>query len=321
MQDKHEPRDEFVKRLEWHVTAEARRRNRPVSQPRWARWALSTSTSPLKIAAAAVALVIVSMAAGGAVVAAAYQSQSNERRDAIAASYASRLALAQQQLQIAVERLNGTKRRVAVGVTSNRELMEDQLKVTEAEVEVKTTQLQLEEIRLTGQEPLTSATAPLVKERDFVSERWLVEMLVPEKALQTEQVRRKEAELRYSVGVADSLEVETASARLTELEAVLNAFKQKLEIRKRFVNKEINATQAELRVLEAEALQRKLTVASQLEVAKKELDRVTAKVTKGIADDAELAQARLKLLSAQAGLIKAELDYQLIRKRIDGKNP
>lgn len=288
-----------------------------MSSPRWATWALK---SPMRVALSIGAIVVVSMAAGGAVVAAAYQSQSNERREVIAASYASRLALAQRQLVIAADALKTAKRRVAVGLATNAELMDEEFKVVEAEAVVRTVQLQLEEIRLTGQEPVTAVSAPLVDGRDFVSERWQAEMLVPEKALEMQRHRQRDAERRFSIGVADALEIEIASARATELGAALNGFKQRLEIRRRFVNKEIDATQADLRILEAEAFQRRATLATQHEMAQREVDRVAARVKKGLATEVELAQANLKLLSLHVDLQKAELDYTLIRMRLKGKD-
>ena len=318
MQDKHEPRDEFVKRLEWHVTAEARRRNRPVSQPRWARWA---SMSPLKMTVALAALVVVSMAAGGAVVAAAYQSQTNERRDLVASTYEQRLTLAKQRLSIATEGLNEAKRRVAVGVATNRELMEEQLKVIEAQAEVKTTQLQLEEVRLTAQDVVTSMSAPLVRDRDFVSERWQAELTVPKSALDMEKTRLQDLQRRFEIGVVDLVEVEVSRAKVGELEAALQARQRKLEIRRRFLNKEMDATQADLRGLEVEAELRQRTLRLQIDVAKGNLDRASARVQKGLASGLDEAQARLKLLSLTAEAVKNEMELTLIRTRLEGKNP
>lgn len=318
MQNKHEPRDEFVKRLEWHVTAEARRRNRPVLQPRWARW---VSMSPLRMTMAVAAIVVVSMAAGGAVVAAAYQSQVNERRDLVAAAYEQRLALAQQRLSLAVEGLNGIKRRVAVGLATNRELMEEQFKVVEAEAEVKTTQLQLEEVRLTAQDVVTTMSAPMVRGRDFVTERWQAEMAVATFALDKEKTLLEDVQRRVQIGVVDPAEVEVSRAKVGELEAALQARQRKLDIRKRFLNREFDATRADLRGLEVDAELRQRTLRLQLDLAKRETDRVAARVQKGIASGVDEMQARLKLLSLTAEAAKTEMDLALIRKRLEGKNP
>jgi len=312
MQARHEPREEFVERLEGVVIAEARRRTRPLSPSRW------IPASPMRMAVAIVAIVFVSMAIGGAVVAAAYRSQTNERRDLVASTYERRLGLAQQRLSIAVERLNGTKRRVAVGVATNRELVDDQLNVIEAEAEVMTTQLQLEEVRLTAQDALSTISAPLVRGRDFVSERWQAELTVPRYALDMEQARLRDTQRRVQIGVANPSEVEVSRVRVAELEAALQAYQRKLDIRKRFLNKEIDATQADLRGLEAEAEMRYQTLEQQVDLAKAEVERASARVKKGIADNIEVTQANVKLLVLQSELVKVELDLALIRRRLKG---
>jgi len=234
----------------------------------------------------------------------------------VASTYERRIDLATQRLAIAKDELAHTQRKVSIGVAKNVELLDSELKVTEAEVEINVLKLQLEEVRLTGQEPVTSVSAPLVQGRDFVSQRWEVELQVPQKAREIEQLRQRDAERRFAIGVTDSVDVEVASAKVSELNAVLNGLQQRLEIRKRFLGKEIDAAQAELRVLEAEAAQRQMALTPQVEMAKRAVNRVAAMVQKGLADNLELTKANLTLLGLQQQLIKADLDLALIRKRL-----
>ena len=70
----HEPNDEFVKRLEWQVGLETRRRNRLADAPKQSWW---------RSAWALAASMLISMAVGGAAVAAAYEAQASGRRDQI----------------------------------------------------------------------------------------------------------------------------------------------------------------------------------------------------------------------------------------------
>jgi len=310
MPTRHEPREGFVDELERQIVTEARRRDRPAQPFRWMSW------SPARVAAALGILVVASMAAGGAVVDAAYRSQNNERRDLVASAYERRIDLATQRLVIAKDELARTQRKVSVGVAKHTELLDSELKVIEAEVEINVLKLQLEEVRLTGQEPVTSVSAPLVQGRDFVSQRWEAELQVPQKAREIEQLRQRDAERRYAIGVTDSADVEVASAKVSELDAALSGLQGRLEIRKRFLGKEIDAAQAELRVLEAEAAQRQMALTPQVEMAKRAVNRVAAMVQKGLADNLELTKANLTLLGLQQQLIKADLDLALIRKRL-----
>src|SRR5215831_18876608 len=100
MYARHEPRDEFVERLEWQVSREMRRRNGPGGVTRWPR---------LKTVLAMVGLMIVSMSAGAAVVAAGYHAQDAERRTLLTSAFEKRLALAQQRVQLATEELQAAE--------------------------------------------------------------------------------------------------------------------------------------------------------------------------------------------------------------------
>ena len=139
---------------------------------------------------------------------------------------------------------------------------------------------------------------------------------MPQKAREVEQLRQRAAERRYAVGVTDSVDVEQASAKVSELNAALNGLQQRLEIRKRFLSKEIDAAQAELRDLEVEATRRQMALTPQVEMAKRAVNRVAAMVQKGLTDELELVKANLALLGLQQQMIKANLDLALIQKRL-----
>jgi hypothetical protein len=75
--------------------------------------------------------------------------------------------------------------------------------VNEAEAELRSIGLDLEEIRATGREPMHSLTAPLVSGRDFVAERWRVEMTAPIAALALEKTRAAAARGRVEIGIGN----------------------------------------------------------------------------------------------------------------------
>ncbi|HEX7778654.1 MAG TPA: hypothetical protein VF424_05425, partial [Vicinamibacterales bacterium] len=242
MRNQHEPRDQFVDRLADQIRLEIRRRNRLEDGPRWTRW---LAQSPIKAAAAIAALVIISMGIGGVVVAAAYQAQTNEQRNILIASYEQRAALAGKRLVIATEQLKEVEQRVAVGIEAQEGVHESRFKVLQAEAEVRSVQLQIEEVRASGREPLNAVSSPLVSGRDFVTERWRSEMSVSEAALALETERLRAAERRVAVGVGNPIDVETSKTRALELEATLKAFVARLDIRQRFLRREIDSAMAD----------------------------------------------------------------------------
>ena len=311
MRDTHEPSSEFVERLEWQIGREVRRRNRAADAPRW------TSRLRMKAAVAVLGLMLVSMGIGAAVVAAAYEAQGNERRDQLAASFELRVQLARQRLAVASEQLQATERRVSIGTENKLAVAEGRFKIAEAEAQLKSIELELEEVRITGRDPRGEMSSPLMSGRDFVSQRLRIEMSVPETAVALERARLREAEMRFQVGIADATDIEVSRVRSIEVELALEAFRRKLEIRQKFLTGGVDAVETELRVLESEAEQRKKTLAPKVELARKEMERVSARVQVGTAQRVELVATTLKQLQLQTELIKADLDLALTRRQIE----
>jgi len=311
MGDTHEPTSEFVDRLEAQIGRKVRQRNSAADAPSWAQW------SRLKAAVAVTGLMLVSMAVGAGAVVAAYEAQGNELRGQLMSSYQQRADLAKQRLALATSELASNERRFATGMARNAELMDGRLKVAQAQAEVQTVESQLEEVRATGREPRSEMSAPLVSGRDFVLERLRVAMSVPEKALEAEQTRLRETQRRFSIGVADADELDAARLRVIEVEVALSTSQQKLKIRQKFLAGGADAVETELRVLEAEAEQRRKTLEPRLEMARKEVDRVARKVQVGVAQQIELNKAQLQLLQLQMELTKADLDLALVRRQIE----
>jgi hypothetical protein len=311
MRDPHEPSDEFVERLEGQIGREVRQRNRAVTAPAW----IPRSRAMATVAVAG--LMLVSMGIGAAAVAVAYEAQGNERRDQLLAAVEQRADLARKRLALVTEEQQRTDRQVSVGAASPADALEGRIRVAEAGAHLKTIELQLEEIRLTGREPRVELSAPRVSGRDFVGDRLRVEMSVPEMAIALERARLRDTETRFNVGMTDSIGVEVARVQVLEVEVALETFRRKNDIRQKFLSGGVDAVETELRVLEAEAEQRQKTLAPKVELARREVDRVAQRVAVGTSASIELAQARLHKLQLETDLSKAELDLALVRRQID----
>jgi outer membrane protein TolC len=309
----HQPRDQFVERLAGEIRAEVRRRNRSPQVSGWTHWLVQ---SPIRAAIAIVTVVLASMAAGGFAVAAAYQAQTNEQRQILKANYANRVALAQQRVLLAAEELKMAQQRVSVGTGDQDAVLEAQFKVIEAESQLKSLSLQLAEIDVTGREPLNAVTSPLVSGRDFVVERWQVDMSVTEAALGVEKSRLQNAERRVAVGAAGAMELHASRARIRELEVALEGMQKKINIRQRFLKREIDAAMADLRVLEAEAVQRRQTLEPRLDLARQVVKDVSGKFETGSADRVELMQSQLRLLEIELDMAKVNVDLANIQRQI-----
>jgi len=304
---RHEPREPFVRRLEALIRAEVRRPGLVGWTPRLSRPAFVL---------AAVALVLVSMAIGGGAVAMAYQVQRSDLRDRLVAAYEQRVALASQRAALAAGQRTMIEQRVSIGIENQEALLDARQDVADAEAQLQSLELQLAEVRLTSREPLDAVSAPLVSGRDFVSERWRVELSVPQAAVERERRRLRAAEVRFDVGLAQADDVALAGVRLIEVETAIETIERKLAIRQAFLAGGMNAALAGLRVLEAEAEQRRTTLARRIDFGSRQMKDNEIRVEIGTLSPIDLAGERLRLQELQLAMTKAEYDLALIREQI-----
>lgn len=313
MTTNHEPRAEFIQRLEERVSAEARRRtvSGAARPPRW------MPRSPLAAAAALAAVVIASMGLGGAVVAARYQDRDNQQRELLATSIRGRVALAKEKLKVAQEKLVLAQQRVARGVENEDALKEARLVVAEGEANVKTLEIQLEEVHASGREPQDAISAPLVAGRDYVIERIQIQLGVAKGALSVEQSRLSLAQHRFSVGAANQLDLTISRIRVIELEHAVEAIERKIRIRQQFTAQQIDGPMAELRAIEVDAERRFRTLRPRLELAVGQVQDMKTRVEIGTASPLDLKEAQVRVIELETELSKAELDIMIVRKQID----
>jgi outer membrane protein TolC len=257
------------------------------------------------------------MAVGAAVVAASYQAENNERRDLLVSAYERRAELARTRLASAKEQLQSVERAVSLAVATQEALQEARFKAVEAQAQVQSVDLQLEEIRVTGREPLNEISSPRVRGRDFVGERLRIDMSIPQAALEPARTRVRRAESLLSIGLIDLMSVNAARAEAAELEISIQAFQTKLEIRREFLENKTTAAMAELRMLESDAVQKQKMIAPKVELARKQLERTKTNVQLGTSQRIDLAQATLRLQELEAEAAKAELDLLLVRRQIE----
>ncbi len=313
MRMKHQPTETFVERLESTLAAEVRQRNRRVASMWW------IPGTPGRLAAALAAIVLVSMAAGGAAVDAAYRAQNNERRALIVSLYQQRLDIAKQALTLARTELDRERRRESIGAGNRSELLDSQLAHAQAETAVRVAELQLEEVSLSGVEPVFSLSAPVIRGRDFVTPRLAAELDASREAVRVADVLFQDASRRVEIGVATPADREVKRARLVETRSAAQLLERKLHIRSLFLKGTHDATQADLLGLEAEAIERMESLRPRLDLARREVTLTESRIQKGLSGDVELAQARLKLMTMESELAKAELELALIKQKLAGK--
>jgi outer membrane protein TolC len=262
-------------------------------------------------------LVLLSMGIGAGAVAVANQIQDIERRDTLTSGLERRAELARQRLALAAAQLQAVDRQIAVGIANQEQRLERRVEVAEAEAEIKSIQLQLDEVRITGREPLGEISSPLVSGRDFVTERLRIEASVPETALELERARLRETEKRLSLGVAQALDVEASKVRTSDLEAAVEGFRRKVELRRMYLRGQIDGVETELRALEADAEQRLKALERKLALTRKQTERVRSKVQVGTGERLDLLEAELRQQVLETEVTKADLELALVRRQLE----
>jgi outer membrane protein TolC len=258
-----------------------------------------------------------SMGTGAAVVAGAYQAQNKERRAPLISEFQQRAELARQHLASITEELQRKERDVSLGVAPGIEMLEAQVNVAEAQAQLRLAELHLEEVRITGHDPLSNLSSPLVSGRDFIGEGLRIEMSVPQAALELEQIRLRDTKKRVEVGVVSPIEIEVSRLRIVEVEAAIESFRKKMDIRQSFLDRRIDGPEVELRVLEVEAEQRQKTLISKVELAREELEGARKRVQAGIAKRVHMDEAELRLQKLETDLAKVEMDLERTRHQLE----
>jgi outer membrane protein TolC len=299
-----------VSQLEDRLRAELDRPRLAPPAPGW------MPRSRLGLALATAAVVIVSMAMGGGVVAAAYEAQQNELRDMLVGTFEQQAAIAAQRLDMARRQLRVAEDRLAVGLEGQAAVGDARLKVSEAEAALRVIELDLAEVRATGREPMKTVSAPLVSGRDFVLERWQVEMSVPAAALELAKRNVQAAKTRFDVGLANAVDVEAAGTQQIELESAIQLIQEKIRIRQAFLRGGMNATVADLRVLEAETVRQRTALARRIDFARRQMDDLRIRMEIGTTNRLEVAEAEVRLQELQLALTKADYELALIRRQL-----
>jgi outer membrane protein TolC len=311
MLNQHEPDSDFVKRLERQIGDEVRLRNRSFQATGWAL------RSRARAIIGVVGLMALSMGIGAAVMAGAYQAQNRERRAPLISEFQQRAQLARQHLAAINEQLQRKEKDVSLGVAKPEEMLEVRVNAAEAQAQLRLAELHLEEVRITSHEPLSNISSPMASGRDFVGEGLQIEMSIPQAALELEQFRLRETQKRVNIGMSPPIEIEAARTQIVEIEAAIESFRKKLEVRQLFLSRKIDGPDAELHALVAEAEQRQQALTPKVKLAREELEAAKKRVQAGLRQRVHEAEAELRLQKLETDLAKAELDLALARRQLE----
>ena len=309
MHNKHEPDPQFVENLEWQLGSELRRRDRAgAAQHRGLR--------VMKIAALMVGSVVLGAAAMGA----SQQLGETWRRELLEARLEVQLQLAQQRVQTQLQALGLTREQVELGLQTDNDLIYFELKIAQAETDAKIVQLELEELQQSGREPLGELSSPLVNGRDFVSERIEARMNLARHHLMVVRSEQQRMRERADLGVMSESDVAGQRIVTIEAEQQIMTLQEQLDLRRSYLDSQITAVEAELRLLELEAQSRVVVLDQQRQYFQQMLNGFQDAIDAGSMHPAAEVQMRTQVdeMEAQLQLAQAELDIvqrELERRR------
>jgi hypothetical protein len=241
------------------------------------------------------------------------------RRDLLETRLEVQLELAQQRVAMQLEALGLTREQVEQGVRSDRDLMYHELQIAQAEAEARTTELELEELRRSGREPLGKLSSPLVDGRDFVSEKIEVRMEVARHHLDLVRRDEQRARERAEVGIVSEDEVRARNLVALQAELQLQSLAEQLELRRAYLDSEITAVEAELKLLEVETQNKLVLLDHQRRHFQRELERFQTAMGVGPTHPAA-AQMRTRVAEVEGQLRLAQAELAIVQRELERRS-
>ncbi len=303
MTETHEPTPEFVSRLEWQVRSTLSRRDR-FSMP---------TRRPTQQVVKMAALILISVFCGAPGVATADQVQESRARAILLQQIDLETQLTGAQLQLVRTRLEEVE-----GLFENDLVNEETVNATKNEVrmvELRYARFQLdrEEISLTGREPQQNISAPLVGNRDFVTERFDLDLAEATGILTLAETKSATLHRQVEKGLlsATSTTLRLWDVQVRQAQQRVHYRNILQDLRARFLEGELTAEEAEYRARFAEA-ESSLNNLS-LEVARENLSRAEELFEQGAIRESEVYEARLELLQRELRMQQVMLRIEQLR--------
>jgi hypothetical protein len=303
--DMNKPESQFVERLEWQLTSAFRRASRLTPMVR-------KVAIPRRLAAAA--LLVCVLLTGVAVSKAADYVKDSWRRKIEVARAERDVILKRAHLESILRMEKQAGERIAAGVIEEEEYRALKTAAEGAEYDLKRSRLDLEEVKKSGVAPRNELYAPKVGGRDYVSERLELELKAAE--LDLGQMERR---LNRFADLAEEKMIRTDRLALIQGETEgrrlkIGGIRRRLELRKKFLEGELSAEEAEVRELLTDAEKSLKMHEARIEAIKAELKRLETLEAKGLISQGEVDRLKYELDAAQAEKKLAALEVDILEK-------
>ena len=305
MNKNYEPDNQFVDRLEWQLSSEFRRANR-----------LKTSSGKIAVSRrmVAIAITIGVLMTGVAVTKAADYIKDSWQKKIEMARVETEVELKKVQLESIREIASDIKARVSNGLIREDEYQAMKIAVKKAELDFKKSQLNLEEVKMSGEIPRNELYAPLVSGRDFVSERLELDKMEIELEIYLISRHLKRIKKLTEEGLIQDHELDQVMTVIANQEAHLDKIQQRLDLRSSFLEGEITAREVEIESRLTAAENHLHHAQSKVDSLEQQLTRFQALEARGAITRSENRQLEFALDAAQAELKLAVLEMDVLKK-------
>ncbi len=302
---------DFVKALEWQLRSSLRRNEAAAQTSRRLRLTWSKVV-------ASIALVAGSMFLGAAGTYAVTHEDDRAARELLIAKIQAQLEIAEMLHAHHAQALAEKQPLAEQGYIPESEIRRLELPLVSSESEMRRRRLDLEEVSITGREPNNALSAPLVRGRDFVTARLKTKERPIE--LQLAIAAKESGRLRKLAKSALVLgyEVDAAEASYQQVAVGLDELRRRRSLRARFLAAELTPKEVELHALQAQARTARDAAARQLPVMAEQLERLRRLFQKNVVGRAEVSEMEIALQSLQAQIRLADLELQIIQRRLSG---
>ena len=301
----YEPENQFLERLEWQLSSEFRRADRLKSSPE--RVSLSRRM-------VAVSLMIGIFMTGVAMIKATEVIRDSWRKKIEIARIETEVKLKEAHLESTKEIVSRIEIQFKNGLLTEEEYQVRQVALENARLDLQKSQLNLEEVKASGKIPRNELYAPLVRGRDFVSERLKIEINEIELGLGLYKNHYAKIKQRVEVGIIQESALDHIQADITSQNVIIDNIKKKLDLRSRFLSGEFTAQEIEIKSRKTVAEKNLHLAQSKVETLKKQIKYIEDRVAMGLVSQWELTQMQYALNAAQAELDLANLEIDVLNK-------
>jgi len=305
MSKNYEPNSQFLERLEWQLSSEYRRTNR--LKPPSGKIAVPRSM-------VAVTLAVGLLMTGVAVTKAADYIKDSWKKKIEIARVETEAELKKVHLESIREMASDVKTRVSNGLIREDEYQAMKLAVENAELDLKRSLLNLEEVKMSGDIPRNELYAPLVGGRDFVSERLIIEKMEVELVMEQLGIHLERIKQLVEQSMVRGDEMNQIQMELANRKVMIDKIQQRLDLRARFLAGEIAAQEVEIQERMSGAERNLHLAQSKVDALNEQLKRLKTLEVQGEISHMEVVQLQYALDAAQAQLKLATLEMDVLEK-------